>query len=438
MNRKVVGLLCGLLIVGLLAAGCSKNDGDTTGTTEVETTETENVTLSIWRGVGTDGEEELHSMQIDDFNRQSEHIKVKAEIFPYGEFTNTVKAAASTNSLPDMMFMDGTVVANMAFLDAIVPVDEYIDENIKANFTDSAFVKYNGSVYGLNEQEGALALWANRSHLEKAKVRIPTYEEPWSKDEFLNVLADLKALDGVEYPLDLKVNWGPGYVVYAWQPIIRSFGGNWWDEETHKVTGALDSEKTVKAFEYIKDLVDKGYVNNMQTEDAYLIKKQASLVLTGHWDYASFKPELGDDLMLVPIPDFGEGSYTAVGGISFTVSSEAKKRGVVEQAMEFINFALGDKYQKKVNDASGALPANLSILNTLDTFKEGGELYLYTQQLEGGRFVVRPESASFPTFQEQVGKAAFDILVGSDPQERLADAAKEIQQVMDDNESRNK
>jgi multiple sugar transport system substrate-binding protein len=330
------------------------------------------------------------------------------------------------------MFMDGTVVANMAQLGAIVPVDEYIDSDIKSKFSDSAFVQYEGKIYGLNEQEGGLGFWANKSHLTQAGVRIPTYEQPWTKDEFTEALSKLKSVPGVEYPLDMKMNWGGDYVIYAWQPIIRSFGGNWWDEQTHKVEGTLNGDKTIAAYSYIMDLVKAGYVNNKQTDDALLVSGKASLDLTGHWNYPSYKEALGDDLILIPLPDFGEGSFTAVGGISFTVSKAAQEKGHVKEAMEFINFALGDAYQKQINDANGALPANLDILMSLDSFKEGGDLHLYAQQLEGGRFVVRPESPSFPAFQSEVGKATMDILSGADIKQRLTEAAKAIEQVIHD------
>jgi len=435
MKKKFKVFTSVLLTLGLLA-GCS--DSKSTSSSGNEKKSGEKVVLTLWRGQGTDGEEALHKQQVADFNKQSKEVEIKEEVFPYNEFTNTIRAATSTNTLPDIMFMDGTVVANMAQLDAIVPVDENIDSNVKTNFSASAFVKYNGKTYGLNEQEGGLGLWANKGHLTKAGVRIPTYEQPWTKDEFKDVLSKLKKVDGVKFPLDMKINYGGDYVVYAWQPIIRSFGGNWWDENSHKVEGTLNGDKTVKAYNYIKDLVKAGYVNNKQTEDTLLVSKKASLDLTGHWNYPSYKAALKDDLILLPLPDFGEGSYTGVGGISFTVSKAAADKGYTKQAMEFINFALGDQYQQKVNTANGSLPANLNILKSLDAFKPGGDLHLYQQQLEGKRFVVRPESPSFPTFQSEVGKATLDILSGASINKRLKDASKAIEQVISDNEGNKK
>lgn len=436
-------ILC--LIVGLTACGGSSSGSsapaaENTGSEpaaspagEAPAANGEKKTVTIWRGQGTDHEEALYNAQIADFNAQSETTVVEYEVFPYNDFGTTVRAAISTNSLPDIIYVDGTEIGNLVFLEALAPLDEYLDDSFTSQYADSAFYKIDGNTYGVAQQDGGLAFWANKAYLDQAGVRVATYDDPWNKEEFLDALAKLQALEPVEYAIDFKTNWGGGYVVYAWQPLIVAQGADWYDHSTLKATGALNSDKMVETMTFMKDLFDKGYINANETIDTAFVDGTSALDLTGHWNFNDYSAALGENLVLIPLPDLGNGSFTGIGGLPFAATSTAVANGTVENCAEFIKFALGEKYQMQINDANGALPVMKAALENTPTLKADGPLYLYAQQLIGGKYAVRPMSAAFPTYQADVGTAVFDILAGADIKKSLDKAAASIDKVIDEN-----
>lgn len=430
--KKILSMFLALcLVFALTACGSS---GSSQGTqSQGNNASQEKKTITIWRGQGTDHEEELYNKQISDFNAQSETTIVEYEVFPYNDFGTTVRAAAATDSLPDLIYVDGTEIGNLAFQEVIVPLNDYIDESFTSQYADSAVYEIDGKIYGMAQQDGGLAFWANKAYLDKAGVRIATYEDPWSKEEFLDALDKLQALDEVEYALDMKTNWGGSYVVYAWQPLMVSLGADWYNHDTLTATGALNSDEMVEAMTFMKDLFDKGYVNANETIDTAFVDGVSALDLTGHWNYNDYYAALGDDLVLIPLPDLGNGSYTGVGGLPFAATSTAQKNGTVENCAEFIKFALGETYQMQINEVNGSLPVLKSALENTPNLQEDGPLYLYAQQLIGGKYAVRPMSAAFPTYQTEVGTATFDILAGTDVKEALDKAASAIDKVIEEN-----
>lgn len=441
--KKLMALSLALVMLFALAACGGTPSGETTPPPATDTPASpdanpstpvaEKKTITIWRGQGTDHEEALYNAQIADFNAQSETTIVEYEVFPYNDFATTVRSAIATNSLPDIIYVDGTEIGNLVFLEALAPLDEYLDSSFTSQYTDSAFYRIDGKTYGVAQQDGGLAFWANKSYLDEAGVRIATYEQPWDKEEFLDALAKLQALEQVDFALDMKTNWGGGYVVYAWQPIITALGADWYNHDTMIATGAMDSPEMVEAMTFMKGLFDAGYVDANETIDTAFIDGTSALDLTGHWNFNDYYAAWGEDLVLVPLPDLGSGSFTGIGGLPFAATSAAEANGTVENCAEFIKFALGEEYQMQINDANGSLPVMNSALAATPTLKADGPLYLYAQQLMGGKYAVRPMSPAFPTYQADVGTAVFDILAGGDITETLQGAAASIDKVISEN-----
>ena len=65
------------------------------------------------------------------------------------------------------------------------------------------------------------------------------------------------------------------------------------------------------AMNALQSWVDAGYVNPGQTtDDDFYGSKISALAWVGHWMYNTHKDELGEDSILVPMPDFGGGAAT--------------------------------------------------------------------------------------------------------------------------------
>ncbi len=396
------------------------------------------VTIELWRHTGTPTEGEYYDNIINSFNAANPNIQIHQTIFPDGTYIDQINAAIATDGLPDVIDFDGVYMAGFVNFGALAPLDQYISNEMKSDLLPSIFEEgtyEDGKVYMLGQFDSGLSFWGNKSHLKATGVRIPTsVDEAWTKTEFDNALAKLSKVDGVEYALDLKVNYGGGYWIYSYLPIIRSFGGDVIDRNSWTAEGTLNGKETVAAFEYLRELVDMGYVNPTQTtDDDFYNSKTSSLALVGHWMYPPHTSSMGDDAILIPLPDFGDGVFTGSGSYGWGMTSKATSRGVDQEAWKVLEYFMSAEGINGVFEANGAVPASKTVLNSLDEYKEDGLLYLYREQLEKGKAYVRPVTPAFSTIQDQLGKAVASILAGENVQKALDDAAKEIDTVIVDN-----
>jgi hypothetical protein len=83
---------------------------------------------------------------------------------------------------------------------------------MKADFLPSILQQgtYNHHLYSLGQFDSGMGFYANKQYLREAGVRIPTIAHPWTLTELTTALARLKHVPGVEYRLDLKMNYGYG------------------------------------------------------------------------------------------------------------------------------------------------------------------------------------------------------------------------------------
>ena len=158
--------------------------------------------------------------------------------------------------------------------------------------------------------DSGLAMYGNRSYLEKAGVRIPTVKQPWDLTEFEVALEKLTALPEVDYALDLKINYGRGeFYTFGFSPILQSFGGDLIDRNTYQsARGVLDGPQSVAALQRFQSWFQKGWTNPRPSgDDDFYGSRKAALSWVGHWIYSTHAEALGEDLVLIPMPDFGHG-----------------------------------------------------------------------------------------------------------------------------------
>ena len=400
--------------------------------------EAEKVTIKVWFHSGKGEERDVLDAQVEDFNAMQDEVEVEAVRLPEGSFNEQVSAAALAGDLPDLLDFDGPFLYNYAWAGHLIPLDPYVSDELKADFLPSIIDQgtYGGKLYSLGTFDSGLAIWGNKAYLEKAGVRIPTsIDDAWTLDEFNDALEKLQALDEVEYAIDFKMDYGQGeWYTYGFSPIIQSWGADLIDRGAYQsADGVLNSPEAVEAMEWFQSLFADGYANVKPAGDDafYGEDKSAALAFVGHWMWTPHSEGLGDDLILLPMPKFGDKAVTGMGSWNWGITSQSEHP---EAAWKFLEYLIDPDQILRMTNANGAVPARKSALAKSELFGEGGPLNIFVQQLEGGVAIPRPITPAYPTITEAFAEAVQNIVTGADVQAELDKAVKKIDLDIEDNQ----
>lgn len=381
--------------------------------------------VSLWFHSGQGSERDALAELIDQFNAQSEEYEVVPLEVPEGSYNDQVKAAALAGDLPCVLDFDGPFVYNYVFSGDLIPLDDYVSEDMLADVLPSIIDQgtVNDQLWSLGQFDSGLALWGNRALLEEAGVRIPEgIDDTWTLDEFnaaLEALAGVVPEDG--YPLDLQFQLTGEWYSYAFGPWLQSFGGDVIDRETMETAeGVLNGPEAVAFGEWFQGLFEQGYTTATPVDPiADFTEGRVALSYVGHWMYNTYSEALGEDLVLIPQPDLGTGAKTGMGSWNWGITSACE---TPDGAYAFIEYMMQPDSVKLMTDANGAVPALKSVLDADERFAEGGPMNIYVQQLSSGIAVPRPATAAYPSIQTAMSDAMNAIARGEGVQATL-DAA---------------
>ena len=394
----------------------------------------EKIVINVWRHSGKPAEQTNIVEQIDAFNAASDTIEIVYEVIPEGEYNTQIGAAALSGGLPDVFMLDGPNMSNYAWSGYLLALDSYLPADLREDLLPSIIAQgtYKDQLYCIGSFDSGLALWGNVALLESVNARIPaSVEEAWTLEELNQILADLKAA-GVEYPIDLKMNYGQGeWYTYGFSPIVQSFGGDLIDREALVAAGTFNGAKNVAAMQWFQAIANMGYFDVAQVSDTYLEDGTSALSLVGHWMANIYKAAMGDNVVLIPMADFGNGVVTGMGSWAWGISSSTEHP---EEAWEVLSYFLSPENIAKTGVAVGAVPARKSVLATFEDYQPGGFLYVFREQLEGGYAMERPTTAAYPVITSVFADAFQNIVMGSDVQAQMDAGAATIDEDIADND----
>ncbi|MCH8476164.1 MAG: sugar ABC transporter substrate-binding protein [Opitutales bacterium] len=387
--------------------------------------------VAVWAHSGQPAERAVLESQVEAFHAHQDEIRIDLTIVPEGDYNAQIQAAAFSGDLPDMLALDGPFLYSYAWQRQIRPLDEFLPEELLADLLPSIIAQgtWNDNLYAVGTFDSGLGIYTRRSLLENVGIRIPeNAREPWSLSEFREILTTLSA-EHEHRILDLKINYRGEWFTYAFSPMIQSAGGDLIRRpEYDRASGVLDSEASVKAMSEVARWFAEGLVH-ANVDDQAFIEGQALLSLSGHWDYPRYKEAFGDDLIVLPLPDFGAGPVAAQGSWAWGISSAST---APEEAVNFMKFLLETEQILAMTEANGAVPARSSAIEKSPLYAPGGDLHLFVQQLENTA-LPRPRTPAYPVITS-VFQDAFDrIRDGGDVEAILQRAAAEIDQDLADN-----
>ena len=113
----------------------------------------------------------------------------------------------------------------------------------------------------------------------------------------------------------------------------------------------------------------------------------------GPWVYPAYSEAVGDDLIVVPLPDFGGGTKSGNGAWQWGISKHATEPDVVAA---FIEYMLSPEKALQWPDAVGQGSPIQSIAAQSKLYGPDGPLSLMTQLLDGGYTVTTSTDTRIP------------------------------------------
>ena len=421
MGAKLRYLIIGLV---LLLVGCGEQAGEQTSAAAV---------IEVWAHAGQAAERQVLERQAARFNASQKAIRVRLTFIPEQSYNAQIQAAAVAGDLPDALEFDGPFLFNYVWQGHLQSLDGLLSEETRQELLPSIVSQglYLGHFFGVGTFDSGLGLYARRSVLEAAGVRIPADpEDAWSIDEFSGALESLASRDPDGMVLDLKLNYSGEWFTYAFSPLLQSAGGDLIDRGSYQTAnGVLNGPHAVAAMRKLQNWFVHDYVDP-NVDDAAFINGRVALSWAGHWEYPRYAAAFGDDLALLPLPDLGRGSRTGQGSWVWGITRHS---GNQQAAARFLEFLLEPEEVLAMAAANGAVPATRPAIERSPLYGASGALRLFSRQLLGGFSEPRPKTPAYPVITSAFQQAIADIRNEGDIQAALDKAAAAIEQDIHDN-----
>ncbi|KAF1305096.1 ABC transporter substrate-binding protein [Candidatus Enterococcus willemsii] len=433
MKKKVLGFAAmSVLTLGLLAAcggkedkKASSNPGD----------------ITVWVQFSDETPEGVAWQEIvDGFNKENEgKYKVETEYIPRsgsgGGYEDKVNAAITTNSLPDVITLDGPNTAAYANSGVIAPLDEYLEDADMDDVLDSIIQQgtYDGKMYAFGFSESNVGVYYNKAMFEEAGIsedQLPTLDDPWTWSEFNDI--SKKLVDKFDVPaIDMQMASNDEMLTYAYTPFIWSNGGDVVNEDGTKATGYFDNEQTIEGLEFIQGLVKEGYTTISPIEKGFETGKYPML-LSGSWTIFDLEENYQDidyGILPYPVSDTTKELVSPTGSWQLAMTTNTEK---TEASSEFIKYATSTESSRIMSLGNSVLPIRHSTIELIKDEVSDGMRVLMEQNQRSGH--ARPVVVAYPQVSRAFQQAIQDISYfdeNPDVKKVAEERAKEMQQAID-------
>lgn len=429
MKRWLFGIFSLLLMFAMWGCSNSKSANSQDGKT-----------LTMWVHVSDDSEEgKVYQKRVDAFNKKyaSENIEAKIDFIPRsgngGGYEDKVNAALTTNTLPDVITLDGPNTAAYAKSDVIAPLDEYIKDQDDLLPSIKQQGTYQGKLYAIGVSESSVGIYYNKKMLKDAGVdlkTLPTVENPWTWDEFLELCKKLK--NKYDKPaIDMQLQSKDEMLTYALLPFVWSAGGDVLSKDGKKAEGVFNDKLTVGAMTFIQTMLKEGYTTRTPVKQAFETEKYP-MKMSGVWTVTDMEtnfPNVDYGVMPYPVSPKTKKLVSPSGSWQFAMTQTSENK---EWAAKLVDWMTNKESNLELSRSIAALPVRYSSEKVLA--KEfSDEMNVFLQQLkETGH--ARPVTPAYPQVTRAFQQAIDDISFfdqHQDIQSVLDTRAKEMQSAID-------
>ena len=387
----LLALVIGLSGVGSIPALASAPGADQVHETVVKEADAK-VTFWVF---GAEWEQVLKILDNDwnpnhpDFQIYGIHIVGSAD-----ECFQKLSAAFAGGSGPDIFSMSATDIVKYVESGIAMDLDKWFRPNIDDYYPPSVeAVTFDGKIYATPSNMDLLALFYNKDMLEEAGLEPPT---TWAE-----TIETAKALTtDTQYGLAITTLEN-GYQNFEFYPFVWMNGGDVMSPDRKTVT--VNSEATLKAYGFYRDLINSGAVNRSVSENeaamSFLMGGSA-MVFSGSFVIPyimALVPDLNYGIAPFPVPEAGMASVSDAGGWRYMVSTRGN---YAEECGEFLNWLTnGDvKYQVQICEACIKFSPRKSVRDAMPEYYQQFPYNYFSEE-------ILPLAGMEPAFPAAVVKA---------------------------------
>ncbi|ANA81153.1 sugar ABC transporter substrate-binding protein [Paenibacillus glucanolyticus] len=439
--------LTALLLISMIASGCSSGSEGKSGTSAPGTGGDDGKKVEILLGYySSDSSDAKMKELIEQFEKQHPNIKVKTQSAPYGQFYQKLDTQIAAGQAPDVWLSDGVYVMKYAQRGAAKDLTDWIAKDLKADeyygldFNKDADGRYWGVPQGI--QVGVL--FYNKDLFDKAGVAYPSDEWTWedlkSSAAKLTVDAGGKTAEDSGFDAASVNQFGLTFfsITEGWFSVMKSYGGGALDEKAEN--SIIHSPENKQAFEWMVDGMQRGIITDpvdlksFQSNTAVFPSGSAAMRI-GIYARVQAANEAGLNYDVALLPKGPDGKRVSPVIANSWVINQKSGEEKAAAAWEWIKYwATEDEVQKQWTELGEAVPVKKSVAES-EVFLKAGEQPANRQAfLDSLEFAQTLDNNA--VWEEWVGKfnenAERAFLGDTGIDQALSDADAAVQAVLDD------
>lgn len=399
-------------VLALITTACGSGTGSNKGSNDV--TEITLITHSDW--------EQPITKALIPFHEQNKDIKVNVQYNPYPKLieSNEILLGAKSADI-DVVTVDSPLTANYTVKGYLEPLDAWISEADKANWTEAAVSSgtYGGKLYSVPLNSSSVMLFYNKD-LFDAKQIPHLSEDPADRltwDELVALAQQLTEGDQFGFSFDQV---GRAYQILA---LVNGKGAQALSEDGLTSTGYTNSDAAVAALQTYYDFFNTWKISprlkRAETLDYFLTGKVA--IFLSNTAILPRLEEAGLNYGIAPHPYYADGTkVTPTGSLDLGISKYSTKKDAAAKLVQFLTYGDGAQI---LFDESGQLPANVNLLAQIEQDSKYSALPHSALKLAAYEAnttaVARPKTPGYLEWESNFNKTADDIMNGSEPRQAL-------------------
>jgi multiple sugar transport system substrate-binding protein len=350
---RTIGTLALMSTVALVASACSGGGSGASAGSDYSAPDSD-ISATITYGLWDQNQVPAIEESIAAFNEVYPDITVNVSVTPFSEYWTKLQTQASSDTLPDVFWMNGPNIQLYALNGKIAPITGAVEAGDidLAAYPESLVDLYtvDDTSYGVPKDFDTIGVWVNKELFEKAGVELPGAD--WTWDDFQSTAAEISTA------LEDDGSYGgaggmDGQTTY-YNTILQA-GGEVIDGDS----SGYNTPEAQAGIQFWTDLIASGGSPTMaQLTDTSADQWFTSGKLAMYWGGSWFRSALtdvpfADSVDALPLPQ-GDEQATVIHGVSNVVAAASEN---TQAAQAFQVFLASEEAQRAQGEFGSIMPA---------------------------------------------------------------------------------